>query len=132
MAFVSWVIMGAGVIQFAWVVPMFRNAKRTGNERLKDLNETFEHSERDSEFICECANRNCTERVVLTLAEYEQVRLVPTHFVVLPGMKHVFPDVERVVEGFQGYFVVEKFGDAGTAAVRLNPRARHRTDGAEG
>jgi len=28
-------IMGAGVIQFACVVPMFRNAKRTGNERLK-------------------------------------------------------------------------------------------------
>lgn len=105
---------------------------REVNERLKDLNETFEHSERDSEFICECANRDCTDRVVLTLAEYEQVRLLPTHFVVLPGMKHVFPDVERVVEGFEGYFVVEKFGDAGTAAVRLNPRARHRTDGAEG
>ena len=105
---------------------------REVNERLKDVNERFEHPERDSEFICECANRSCMEHIVLTLTEYEQVRLVPTHFVVLPGMNHVFPDVERVVEGFEGYFVVEKFGDAGTAAVRLDPRARHRTDGAEG
>ena len=28
-------VMGAGVVQLAWVVPMFRNAKRTGNERMK-------------------------------------------------------------------------------------------------
>jgi hypothetical protein len=105
---------------------------REVNERMKDVNEAFEHPERDSEFICECANRNCTAHVVLTLTEYEQVRLVPTHFVVLPGMSHVFPDVERVVEGYEGYFVVEKFGDAGAAAVKLDPRSRHRRDHVSG
>jgi hypothetical protein len=96
---------------------------REVNERLRDLNEAFEHAARNSEFICECADRNCVEHVVLTLAEYEQVRLVPTHFIVLPSMKHVFIDVERIVEERESYFVVEKYGDAGITAVKLDPRS---------
>ena len=98
---------------------------REVNERLRDLNAAFETITRDSEFLCECANRDCIEHVTMTLAEYEHVRAVPTRFVVLPERHHVFPEVEDVVEEHDGYFVVEKTGDAGAAAIKLDPRSRH-------
>jgi len=60
----------------------------------------------------------------MTVEEYERVRRVPTHFLVLPGESHVFPDIERVVEDHDGYVVVEKFGDAGRMAAKLDPRSR--------
>jgi hypothetical protein len=102
---------------------------REVNERLKDLNEAFEHVARDSEFLCECPNRNCMEHIVMSVDEYERVRRVPTHFIVLPGDAHLFSDIERVVEEHRGYVVVEKFGDAGKMATKLDPRARHRSGG---
>ena len=100
---------------------MFREV----NERLRDLNETFESITRDSEFICECANRDCVEHVSMTLAEYERIRSVPTHFLVVADDSHVFPDVEHVIDANGSHFVVEKVGDAGAAAIRLDPRSRH-------
>lgn len=97
---------------------------RDVNEKLRNLNEAFETVTRDSEFICECANRHCIEHVSMTLDDYERVRSVATHFFVLPESHHVFPEVEQVVERHRGYFVVEKTGDAGAAAIRLDPRSR--------
>jgi hypothetical protein len=99
---------------------------REVNERLRELNEAFETITRDSDFICECANRDCIEHLRVTLAEYEAVRAVSTRFLVLPGQAHVFPDYERVVERHDGHWVVEKEGDAGMAAIRLDPRRRPR------
>jgi hypothetical protein len=95
---------------------------REVNERLRDMNEAFETLTRDSEFICECANRDCIEHVLMTLAEYEEVRANPTHFLVLPG--HVVPEVEQLVSQTDGYLVVQKIGDAGAVAIRLDPRSR--------
>ena len=97
---------------------------REVNERLRDLNESFDAIAPDSDFVCECANRDCIEHVTMTLAEYERVRAVPTRFVVLPERRHVVPEIEAVVEERENYFVVEKTGDAGSAAVRLDPRGR--------
>lgn len=97
---------------------------REVNERLRELNEAFEAITRDSEFICECANRDCIGHVPMTLAEYERIRSVPTRFLVLPEPYHVVPEVEDVVEENDGYYVVEKTGDAGAAALRLDPRSR--------
>jgi hypothetical protein len=73
-----------------------------------------------SDWVCECANVDCIATVELSLAEYEAVRRIPTHFLVHPG--HVVPDVERVVTENDRYTVVEKFGHAGVAAIRLDPR----------
>ena len=50
---------------------------REVNERLRTLNEAFESVMRDSEFICECANRDCIQHLTLTLAEYEAIVDVP-------------------------------------------------------
>ncbi len=74
------------------------------------------------EVMCECADEHCKRTIVLSHDEYESTRRIPTHFVVMPG--HVVPDIERVVERNQRYSVVEKFGKAGVAAVRLDPRRR--------
>jgi len=88
---------------------------REVNERIKNLDYTNPHTE----FVCECADPDCSETVGIHLDEYEEVRRVPTHFVVAAGMGHVFPNVELISERHPGYWVVEKFGEAGLKAVRL-------------
>ena len=70
---------------------------REVNERVKDVNDAFSDLLRDEEWICECVNRDCIERIVLTLDEYEELRANPTHFAVAPGVSHVFYEAENVV-----------------------------------
>jgi hypothetical protein len=57
-------------------------------------------------FLCECADKECTERVLLGADEYRFVRADPHRFVVAPG--HVVPELEDVVEHHGGFDVVEK------------------------
>jgi hypothetical protein len=92
------------------------------NERVKQLNEGFSMVLPVGEWICECADDTCVERIELSAAEYESVRVEGTHFLVAPNDKHVFLDVERVTERTDRYWVVEKFGEAGAEADRLDPR----------
>ncbi len=94
---------------------------RRVNERLEEVNEAFSTVVDDAEFVCECASIDCVEKIELTLAEYEALRSVPTHFVVKRG--HVLPESERVVEDRGDYSVVEKFGHAGERARQLDPRS---------
>jgi len=61
------------------------------------------------EFICECANADCAERMQMTLAQYERVRSDPTHFAILPG--HEQPDIETVILR-DGFWIVAKRGRA--------------------
>ena len=88
---------------------------REVNERVRGLDYSNSHTE----FVCECADPDCTETVGMDLDEYEEIRRVPTHFLVAAGMGHVFPNVERISERHPGYWVVEKSGEAGLKAVRL-------------
>jgi mannose-1-phosphate guanylyltransferase len=74
------------------------------------------------DFICECARRECDERITLTLSEYEAVRIIPTRFVVLPD--HVLTDVEEVVGRVRGLAVVEKHGVGARLAAAFDPRRR--------
>ena len=93
---------------------------REVNERIETI--SSEHRVVDGEVLCECANGHCTATIALTLDDYEAVRAIPTHFIVAPG--HEVPEIERVVVTTEHYAVVEKFGDGGLAAVRLDPRRR--------
>ena len=94
---------------------------RQVNERIEEVNEAFDADE-PSDFLCECGDDNCTEPVSLTLAEYEQVRSNPTHFVIAPG--HDIIDVERVIAQNERFAVVEKFsGEAERIAVETDPRS---------
>jgi hypothetical protein len=110
-------------IQAAKNQSVFRDA----NERVRQLDDSVEHmdiDDLDECFTCECARQDCRERMMMSLDAYEEIRRVPTHFGVAPRMSHVFQDVERILETFHGYWVVEKFGEAGLAATRLDPRRR--------
>ena len=69
------------------------------------------------DFLCECSDPMCAERVVMTSAEYEYVRPDPTRFVVAKG--HVLPEVESVVDRAKDHVVVEKEGEAADIAIRL-------------
>jgi hypothetical protein len=73
-------------------------------------------------FVCECGDEHCAQRIELTLDEYEQVRVVPTHFFVLPG--HDIPELESIVERHTRYWVVEKQrGEGAEIATTTDPRA---------
>ena len=92
------------------------------NERIEGLNESFASVTENSEWICECANTSCVEMIAMSLHEYEAVRRDPRHFLVRPDDAHVWPDVERVVQRSANYWVVEKVGESGKLADRLDPR----------
>ena len=93
---------------------------REVNERVRDVNREFGDFP-DAEFVCECGDRECTERVRMPLHEYEAVRKSPTYFLVKPG--HEIPDVETVVEDHEGYAVVAKHTAAADIAVETDPRS---------
>ena len=74
------------------------------------------------EFLCECANADCTFRLTLPLKVYESVRADPQQFVVLP--LHYTPEVEDLVLKEDAYWVVRKTGEAGEYVEQLDPRSR--------
>lgn len=80
------------------------------NERLRDLNATSLADR--GEWICECANDACAERIAMSVEEYETIRDSGARFFVAPGEIHVWPDIERVAERRMGYWIVEKNGAA--------------------
>ena len=91
---------------------------RQVNERIREI--TGEQGYVEQEFLCECADPGCTDRVALTVQEYEAIRTRPTRFVLVPG--HNAPEFERVVAGADDHLVVDKIGLAGTLAAELDPR----------
>jgi hypothetical protein len=106
-------------IQAAEEQSLFRKV----NERVWAISNSLDAMQ-DVKFLCECPRRDCTERVSMSLTAYEGLRRVPTHFAVFPDMGHVFPDVERIIAKREGYFVLEKLGEAGVEATRLDPSRR--------
>ena len=92
------------------------NLFRRVNERVEDLAAPGE----PVDFVCECADVDCGERVTLTLETYEDARSVPNRFVLRTG--HERPDVERVIDQGNGYVLVEKLGRAGELAAEDDPR----------
>jgi hypothetical protein len=103
-------------VRMAKTEALFRDV----NERIAEASERFGSDE--AEFMCECADPACAERLEVPLDEYEEVRADATTFVLDPD--HVEPDIERVVERRDGYAVVKKFNATVTTWVRrLDPRA---------
>ena len=90
---------------------------RAINEGIEEVNESFRLALEDDEYVCECADKDCMDRIALAPEEYEEVRRVPTHFLI--RHEHVHPYYETVVQSHDGYVVVEKFGEAGAEAVAL-------------
>jgi hypothetical protein len=95
---------------------------REVNERINAAKEARSVWVNISEWVCECADESCTERIEMTPKEYEELRANPTHFAVAPAEMHVVPEVERVVEKRERYWVVEKGGEAAEVAEQLDIR----------
>lgn len=93
---------------------------RTVNEHIEDVHERL-GVEGPTEFLCECGDPECSERVFLSLHAYNGVRANLRRFVVVPG--HETPNAERVVERGERFAVVEKFGASAEVAVQPDPRA---------
>jgi hypothetical protein len=93
---------------------------RDVNERIAESAQRFDAE--STQFVCECADPNCTNRVEATLDEYEDVRADGATFMLAPG--HADKDIERVLEDRGGFHIVEKVQTTVRAIVRrLNPRA---------
>jgi hypothetical protein len=94
---------------------------RDVNERLEQLNEAFSVVTDRAEFVCECGDAGCAQRIVMTLADYEGIRADSALFVIVPG--HEAPDVEDVVDRRGGYDIVRKRpGSPAALAAREHPR----------
>ena len=93
---------------------------RALNENIRGLASGLRGRE-PFEFVCECATRDCFERLWLTLEEYERIRQDGTRFLVAKGHEDIA--IEQVVARRDGYVVVEKDGVAGLVADEDDPRA---------
>jgi hypothetical protein len=97
---------------------------REVNERIERLDQRWGMFEGTVSVVCECGNIGCVERIEMTAADYEAVRLFPTRFLVKPG--HVAREGERVIRQSAGCVVIEKFGRDAVDAIRLDPRRTFR------
>jgi hypothetical protein len=91
---------------------------REMNERAEDRVHLFKGDEVRVGIICECADLNCQERILITKATYDDVRAEPTQFIVKPG--HAVADVEAVVSSSEEFEIIRKRGLAADVVIYLN------------
>ena len=96
---------------------------RAGNEALA---ESADPTRDALPFMCECADERCLEAVVLTRAQYEEVRAHPRRFVLLRGHETRGDEPMHVVEESERFLVLEKEDGAGRIAEEQDPRAGAR------
>jgi hypothetical protein len=103
-------------VRIAKTEALFRDV----NERIAETSGRFSADE--AEFMCECADPACAERLEVPLDEYEQVREEPTTFLIDPD--HIEADVENIIRRRADYAVVRKVNSVVARVVRqLDPRA---------
>jgi hypothetical protein len=78
---------------------------REVNERVAQMHRGFQTGS-NPEWVCECGDESCFEKVTIPLDDYQEIRARNDWFFVKPG--HEKPDVEHIVERRDGYLVVEK------------------------
>jgi hypothetical protein len=93
---------------------------RDVNERIAESAQRFDAD--STQFVCECADPNCTNRLEATLDEYEEVRADGATFMLADGHEH--DDIEQVIQRKARFNIVEKVQSTVRSTVeRLNPRA---------
>ncbi len=91
------------------------------NERVeRDLERLVDQRDELLPFVCECANRECSETIGMTIPEYERVRSDPLLFAVVPG--HETEDIEDVLARQARYFVIRKHAETHDIAEGNDPR----------
>ena len=95
---------------------------RQVNEQIESLNRDLGGESRTMTAICECANGDCTDRLEISVTDYEKVRADARRYIVVPG--HEVPEFESIVDRGDGYDVVEKREGAPAALAReTDPRS---------
>ena len=92
---------------------------RSVNERVEEVVQPG--AEEEIDFLCECGDSGCAEKVTLARQEYEQVRADSAQFAVYPG--HEIPDIEEVVRRAEQFFVVRKHPHEAEIAEETDPRS---------
>ena len=92
---------------------------REVNEKLEKRADELALSSGRTPYLCECDDERCTQVVLLTGEEYEQVRAGPRTFLLVAD--HQSPD-DRVVRTEADYVVIEKTGEKGTLVEQRYPR----------
>jgi hypothetical protein len=93
---------------------------------FRKVNEGIEAGHRDSgreqtAFVCECGLLGCNQLIELTREQYERVRAESHRFVIVDG--HEIPDVEDVVDRFDGVVVAEKRPETHHIVEETDPRS---------
>ncbi len=94
----------------------FRKANEKVESELKKL-EKMARAEGDHniipardmvlQFLCECSDKKCNERITMTLGEYEELHKGRSHFILISG--HETKKIEKVISRQGDYNVVDKF-----------------------
>jgi hypothetical protein len=98
---------------------------RQVNERIRailsdpSVSHEFGAVASDPDWVCECANVGCMQRIAISDHEYALIRSESARFLVVAEDAHVFLDIEDVVERRDTYWIVEKTGDARVVAEEL-------------
>jgi len=87
------------------------SSKILNEERLDKVTESRKTSRlsphADMAFHCECDDQACTETIMMSTEEYQQVHHKTKQFVVVPA--HVRLDIEEIITAFNNYVLVAKF-----------------------
>ena len=95
---------------------------REVNEQIESLNRDFGTENRTMTVICECASGDCSEKLEISVRDYENVRADPRRYVIVSG--HALPEFESVVDSGNGFEIVEKRdGAAAVVAEETDPRS---------
>src|ERR1041384_2792170 len=83
---------------------------RKANDRIEDTADQQDRPRQPVAFYCECSDRDCPERLLLSADEFENVSEPDAQFTVRPDRD--VPSVEIVVTRTPLSLVVEKTGEA--------------------
>jgi len=95
---------------------------REANESIEAMADALDADFSRIPFLCECADRTCTEIVPMSLEEYEEVRSDSRQFLNVPGHEVAAQGAAEVVSEHDGYVIVRKLAHAGDVAERLDDR----------
>ena len=91
------------------------------NDRLAEELGKLRHQPERFDFVCECSNLDCREKVRVSAAEYERVRADPMLFAIADG--HETPDAEDVVARTDRFTTVRKHRDVERIVTETDPRS---------
>lgn len=92
---------------------------RSVNERVEEVVQPGPTEVID--FLCECGDTECVEKISLTREEYERVRADGAQFAILAG--HEIPTIENVVLRADRFLVVRKHPEEAVIARETDPRS---------